>query len=179
MRKDDSNPLIRYLQRPGGPQAVAAAQVQLGLGVSQPTLSRLAHSASDAVVRIGQARASRYALARTLGRAGSRWPVYRIDAAGRPSEIGRLHALARGAWWWQAADPDAGSRLLHGEFADGLFPDWPWFLDDQRPQGFLGRAFARSHQIGPTSNSKVMKILAELQRAVGRIGRDPLQQAHQ
>ena len=33
--------------------------------------------------------------------------------------------------------------MLHGEFADGLFPDWPWFLDDQRPQGFLGRAFAR------------------------------------
>lgn len=143
MREGDSNPLIRYLQRPGGPQAVAAAQVQLGLGVSQPTLSRLAHSAGDAVVRIGQARASRYALARTLGRAGSRWPVYRIDAAGRPSEIGRLHALARGAWWWQAADPDAGSPLLHGEFAGGLFPDWPWFLDDQRPQGFLGRAFAR------------------------------------
>jgi hypothetical protein len=138
-----SNSLIRYLQRPGSAQAVAAAQVQHGLGISQPTLSRLVRSAGDAVVRIGKARTSRYALARTLGRAGSRWPVYRIDANGRPSEIGRLHALARGAWWWQPADPDQNLPLLHGEFADGLFPDWPWFLDDQRPQGFLGRAFAR------------------------------------
>jgi serine/threonine protein kinase HipA of HipAB toxin-antitoxin module len=28
-------------------------------------------------------------------------------------------------------------------FRDGLYPDWPWFLDDLRPQGFLGRLFAR------------------------------------
>ena len=33
--------------------------------------------------------------------------------------------------------------LLHGEFSDGLFPGLPWFLDDQHPQGFFGRAFAR------------------------------------
>jgi hypothetical protein len=26
-----------------------------------------------------------------------------------------------------------------------LFPDFPWFLDDLRPQGFLGRAFARQY----------------------------------
>lgn len=148
MPEVDANRLIRYLQRPGGAQAEAAAQVQQGLGISQPTLSRLAHAAGDAVVRIGKARASRYALARTLGRAGCRWPVYRIDANGRAAEIGRLHALARGAWWWQPADPDRDSPLLHGEFADGLFPGWPWFLDDQRPQGFLGRAFAR--RVGPS-----------------------------
>lgn len=87
-------------------------------------------------------------MARSLGRAGSRWPVYRIDADGRQSEIGRLHALARSAWWWLPADPDLRSPLLQGDFADGLFPDWPWFLDDQRPQGFLGRAFAR--RVGPS-----------------------------
>lgn len=148
MPEGDLNSLIRFLQRPGSAQAVAAAQVQRGLGISQPTLSRLAHAAGDAVVRIGKARASRYALTHTLGRAGSRWPVYRIDAKGRPAEIGRLHALARGGWWLQPADPDQASSLLHGEFADGLFPDWPWFLDDQRPQGFLGRAFAR--RVGPS-----------------------------
>lgn len=105
-------------------------------------------AAGDAVVRIGKARASRYALARSLGRAGSRWPVYRIDANGRPSELGRLHALARGAWWWQSAAPDPDSPFLFGDFADGLFPEWPWFLDDQRPQGFLGRSFAR--RVGPS-----------------------------
>jgi hypothetical protein len=29
-------------------------------------------------------------------------------------------------------------------FANGHYPDWPWFLDDLRPGGFLGRLFARS-----------------------------------
>jgi hypothetical protein len=32
---------------------------------------------------------------------------------------------------------------LQGEFADGLFPGLSWFLDDQRPQGFLGRQFGQ------------------------------------
>jgi len=28
-------------------------------------------------------------------------------------------------------------------FRNGLFPGVPWFLDNQRPQGFLGRALGR------------------------------------
>ena len=34
---------------------------------------------------------------------------------------------------------------LRGEFADGLFPGLPWFLDDMRPQGYVGRAFGLRH----------------------------------
>lgn len=45
---------------------------------------------------------------------------------------------------------DAGMLLvgksvpwLRDEFAEGGFPGIPWFLDDQRPQGFLGRCLAQ------------------------------------
>lgn len=44
--------------------------------------------------------------------------------------------------------------LLGVEFKDGVFPGLPWFLDDARPQGFLGRAFARKYgvSLGQSNN---------------------------
>lgn len=55
--------------------------------------------------------------------------------------LGELRALHGGNFHFDSSRPLPA--LLHGDFADGLFPGLPWFLDDQRPQGFLGRAFAR------------------------------------
>lgn len=118
------------------PAGVIAAE----LGISQPTVSRLIADAGSRIVRIGRGRATCYALARPIGRAGSLWPLFRIDALGKPQALGELHALARDEFHF-----DASATLpafLHGDFASGLYPGLPWFLDDQRPQGFLGRLFA-------------------------------------
>ena len=122
-----------------GPQS--AAVIAADLGVSQPTVSRLLAEAGARIVRIGRARATRYALARAIGRAGTHWPMYRINADARPETLGTLHALHGDGFWFEASG--ARPALLHGDFADGLFPGLPWFLDEQRPQGFLGRAFAQ------------------------------------
>ena len=118
-----------------------AASLGRELGLSQPSISRLLADAGDRIVRIGRARATRYALAHPIGRAGSHWPLYRIDAHARAECLGELHALHGGGYAFEASAPRPA--LLHGDFADGLFPGLPWFLDDQRPQGFLGRAFGR------------------------------------
>ncbi len=92
-------------------------------------------------MRIGRVRTTRYALTRELARAGSHWPLYRVDAEGTPHTLGEFHALHGNGFFFE---PN-GSRpvMTHGDFAIGLFPGLPWFLDDQRPQGFLGRRFAR------------------------------------
>lgn len=119
-----------------------AREVMAALRVSQPTLSRLARTAGPSVVRIGSARRSRYALRREVSTLGHAWPVYSVDRAGIIQPAATLHAIHPRQWWYAAA------RLpewLRGDFADGVFPDLPWFLDDLRPQGFLGRAFARRH----------------------------------
>ena len=130
--------LEALLRRDGPLTAIALAQA---LGVSQSTVSRLIAQAGERIVRIGRARASRYALTRDIARAGSRWPLYRIDASGTSDLLGELRALHGDGFHFEQERPLPA--FLHGEFADGLFPGLPWFLDDQRPQGFLGRTFVR------------------------------------
>ncbi len=119
---------------------LTAAQLSDALGISQQTVSRLINAAGEQVVRLGRARATRYAWRREIGREGGSWPLYRLDASGRAEQVGVLNALAGGACHLESS---AAPALLHDEFAGGLFPGLPWFLDDQRPQGFLGRTFGR------------------------------------
>ena len=117
------------------------AEIGLALGASQPTVSRALAELGDRIVRIGRGRASRYALVRDIGRAGHEWPLYRIDTAGRAEHLGQLSALHREGFHLATSLPLP--VFTHGEFALSMFPGLPWFLDDQRPQGFLGRAFAQ------------------------------------
>lgn len=126
--------------------SLTAAALGTALDVSQPTISRLLTNAGDRIVRIGKARASRYALSRDIALAGNRWPLYRIGPDGRSDTLGELRALHGGGFHFEPTHPRPA--FLHGDFANGLVSDLPWFLDDQRPQGFLGRAFA--HRVAPS-----------------------------
>ena len=113
------------------------------LRVSQPTLSRAITVLGERVARMGNARATQYALVRDIGRDGHRWPLHRIDAAGRAHTLGTLIALQAGRWVFEASSP---LRLpLEGTSERGVFAGLPWFLADCRPQGFMGRAFARQY----------------------------------
>ncbi len=102
------------------------------LGISQPTLSRAlaALQRQQRVVRIGTTRGARYGLARAVDAIGSRWPLFRVDQSGRLSELGPLHALQRDFFY-----ASSGPGRIRG-VAEGV----PYFLQDARPSGFLGRA---------------------------------------
>ncbi|MEC5386605.1 type II toxin-antitoxin system HipA family toxin YjjJ [Uliginosibacterium sp. H3] len=101
------------------------------LGISRPTLSRLIASVGDQVLRYGTARATTYAARRSLA-GNSAWPVYRIDEEGRATSIGTLHAVLGGYL-----------TELHEHRRFEFWESLPWWLQDMRPQGFLGRAFAQ------------------------------------
>ncbi len=133
---DRGRALIALLEAHG---ELPAADVERRLGISQPTLSRAVRAAGERVARIGAARATRYAATRAIGSHGHRWPLHRIDAGGRASTVGSLTALAHGRFLVEA--DLAAAAFPRG--AQTLYPDLPWFLDDARPQGFVGRAFAR------------------------------------
>jgi hypothetical protein len=103
-------------------------------GISQPTLSRLITPLIKAgrVLKIGSTRGARYALRRQIRGAGSAWPLFRIDVTGRSHQVGTLYALAAEQYYFSA---ERGSRFRPSELTHGL----PYFLQDQRPGGFLGR----------------------------------------
>ncbi|MBT3295972.1 MAG: type II toxin-antitoxin system HipA family toxin YjjJ [Verrucomicrobia bacterium] len=134
-----SGPLQSELRRRG---ILTRRELQLALGVSQPTLSRtLSELGSHRIVRIGRARSTRYGLRRDVLGLGSEWPLYQIRSDGSVEIVGQLHALEGGQWYLHQA---SGWKALRGdEFSDGIYPDLPWFLQDLRPRGFLGRMLAR------------------------------------
>lgn len=129
-----ATPVLQALRRQGG--VLSSAQLQAQLGVSQPTVSRALAPLlqSGQVQKVGAARSQRYVLPRTVAGVGREVPVMRVDAQGRASPFARLVPLEGGAIWVDEAD---GLSQKHG----GL----PWFLDDMRPQGFMGRTFAHAH----------------------------------
>lgn len=151
-----SSTIVQLLRRQGG--ALSSAELQAQLRVSQPTVSRALAPLiqSGEVQKVGAARTQRYVLPRTVRDVGRSVPVMRIDPQGRPSPFGRIVPLASGDVW---VDEEDG---LSQRFA-GL----PWFLDDMRPQGFMGRTFASTHpelQLGNDprfwSDDDVLRALA-------------------
>ncbi|WP_255548671.1 type II toxin-antitoxin system HipA family toxin YjjJ [Luteibacter sp. dw_328] len=141
---DRSGPLFDAL-RLRGPSS--ARDLGLALGVSQPTISRMLTEVGDRVAKIGRGRRTRYAALRDVRGLGTTWPLFRIDAHGRPHDFGSLTSLYGAGSLVSSPEP---VDWLRDDFVDGLFPGVPWFLDDQRPQGFLGRQFAQrwSRELG-------------------------------
>jgi hypothetical protein len=105
------------------------------LNISQPTLSRRALEAGYAVLRYGQARQSSYALRRTVAGQAT-FPLYQISESGQVQALGEIIPIEPQGYVvkWQM-----GVGLF--TTSDTYFTGLPWWLDDMRPQGFLGRAF--------------------------------------
>ncbi len=101
-----STGLLKALQLPGATVARALDHLQR----------------EGEVVRVGATRSTRYALPRLVPEAGSSWPVFRIDTAGRVSQFGRLDALQPRHFHFET------SRVALRGISEGL----PWFLDPLR-----------------------------------------------
>jgi hypothetical protein len=132
--------LIRTLRaRPHVP----AAELLAALGISRATLMRAVRAAGPEVLSIGRARRTSYAARRLLRGSAEPLPVFQVDERGGSVEIGRLNL----------AYPDGSAFELGTAFPwplddsmrDGWFDGVPYFLQDLRPDGFLGRQFARLH----------------------------------
>ncbi|WP_295535706.1 type II toxin-antitoxin system HipA family toxin YjjJ [uncultured Pseudacidovorax sp.] len=125
--------------------AQAAPSLAAALGVSVPTLHRqMARLPAGEVLSAGRARRTRHALTRRLRGGPAQLPVFAVDREGRLQAVGPLtltqpegsHLLLAAAGW---PVPD--------EARDGWWPGLPYPLHQMRPQGYMGRQFARlSHR---------------------------------
>jgi hypothetical protein len=126
--------ILQALRTRGG--VATSQELQALLGLSQPTVSRALAvlMASGDVRSVGAARSRRYLLPRAVDGVGRDVPIMRVDERGVVTPFGRMFPLPGGKFWVDETD---GVSQLH----DGL----PWFLNDMRPQGFMGRTFATAH----------------------------------
>lgn len=120
----------------------SAGELASAVGVSVPTVHRLLGQARQQVVSAGRARRTRYALRRPLRGQRRDLPIFEVDMQGRGAQIGALacvhphgsHVDWSGSGW---PVPDAS--------CDGWWDGLPYPLYDMRPQGYMGRQFARTH----------------------------------
>jgi hypothetical protein len=137
-------------------RVISGAELLRRLQKSRPTLSRatmmrMVRELGDQVVVRGAARRTSYAARRPLRGNTAPVPVYRIDRNGRGEQIATLDPIYPAGCALRYEQPFEWP--LTAEMRDGWFPGLPYPLDDMRPQGFLGRNFARNYagllQVGP------------------------------
>ncbi len=122
--------------------AVGAADLAVPLGVSIPTLHRMLQELGDGLlVSTGKARRTRYSLRRDLRGEFAPLPLYEVDRDGRAERIAALDLVR----------PQGSCLSLAGtgwpvpeESRDGGWDGLPYPLYDMRPQGYMGRQFARA-----------------------------------
>jgi hypothetical protein len=106
---------------------------------------RAVRAAGPAVLIIGRARRTSYAARRSLRGSANPLPVFQVDEQGGSEEVGQLNlAYTHGSVLeWSTASPWPLDPVMRDGWYDGL----PYFLQDLRPDGFLGRQFARVHAL--------------------------------
>ena len=112
---------------------VASEALRVRLQVSRATLTRAIGSMAGDIVRVGAARATRYAL-RDRFRPLPDIAVYRVSATGQIVALGTLYPVR----------PD-GFVMVQTDGVSTHYEGLPWWLNDMRPQGFLGWAYAHRH----------------------------------
>lgn len=134
-----SQDLLSYL-RVNGP--TPSSDLVTNFGISRATLSRRARKLGPKIITIGKGRATQ--LAARHEDASTATPLYRVLESGQVQPIGQLIPIHEGTnTQWVLSVEDGPIALIEGEFKNGLFPNLPWFLEDLRPAGFLGRAFGK------------------------------------
>ena len=116
-----------------GAGALTSKALQERLSMSQTTLSRAVQRNKKDLLIIGAARSTKYALRENLSGLGYEIPVYEIDQAGDVHPYANLHPLASRQYGWQ----------LSGKKTQ-LLDHLPYMIQNARPEGFMGRAFAHS-----------------------------------
>ena len=111
------------------------------LQVSRPTLMRAVRALGPQVLARGQARRTSYAARRTVRGTLASLPLFRIDEQGRAHEVAKLLPTYPNGCALEFMEPF--DWPLDGPMETGWFDGLPYPLEDMRPQGFLGRHFAR------------------------------------
>lgn len=122
---------------------MSAGELLTRAQISRPTLMRTVRALGRQVVARGRARRTAYAARRAVRGIDRSIPLFQVDAEGRGTQIANVDPI-----YPSGCALDFTAPLdwpLPDAMRDGWFEGLPYPLDDMRPQGFLGRHFARHH----------------------------------
>lgn len=120
---------------------LTSRQLQAATGLSQPAVSRQIGILGDRVVTLPNGKTPKYALTRNAFGSSNKIPLFFVDAHGKNTVVAYLRPLKIRGYFVELC-PGA-SPLLLGVNGSGLFDDLPYYLQELRPQGFVGRQIAR------------------------------------
>ncbi|MCF6319145.1 MAG: type II toxin-antitoxin system HipA family toxin YjjJ [Proteobacteria bacterium] len=138
-------------------------QIQLATGLSQPVVSRRLAKLSEQIVTDNKQRPPVYSLLRNAFGAGNKIHISMVDAHGNNNIVGYLRPIEPKGFYLEVNNKTP-TPLLACE--KGYFSDLPYFLDDLRLQGFLGRQTAK--QISLLSDDFPTKLQYWTSEQVGR-----------
>jgi hypothetical protein len=102
----------------------STTEIAKRLGISRPAAGYIVKELGAELLVTGRARFTRYDLLRRVDGL-DRFPVYEVGEDGTSRLLDVLRPV--------------GLRGFYAEHAGARFPDLPWWLNDLRPSGFLGR----------------------------------------
>lgn len=120
--------------------ARTSKEIQALTSRSQASVSKLIRQNSN-IIQLPGKRPHSYALTRPAFGADDTIPIATVDANGKTVPRAMLRPLRPQRYI--AVLLSGASALLAGESNTGLFDTLPYYLDDARPQGFLGRLIAQ------------------------------------
>jgi hypothetical protein len=130
--------LVYGILMSSGPRT--AADLVGRTGLSQPVLSRALNEIAQHTGRLATHRQGRsivYAITRAIRSLPVAIPIIQVSPTGSASQMGTLTSLEGGGYLYFVAGGQS-------ELFDGL----PWFLQDMRPQGYIGRSFRDAYAQG-------------------------------
>ena len=134
MINDQKSEILEGLARKlrvSGP--LSAREMQKFTGLSQPQLSRYLKLLGDQILKIGQGRNVHYVHVKEIPQVGFEIPIFVVTKKGKLERSGILYPIWPKGFYWKS-DNLKQSRI---------FDDLPYFLNDMRPSGFLGRLIPR------------------------------------
>ncbi|MBM9535779.1 type II toxin-antitoxin system HipA family toxin YjjJ [Desulfobulbus alkaliphilus] len=112
-----------------------------GTGMTRQTVNRKLRELGDSVVKFDKIRPPLYYAVTEAFESGSKIPLAAVDPHGNTHLWGVLRPLSHGGFYLQPTV--IAPKVLRGHKETGFFEGLPFFLDDLRPQGFIGRQIAR------------------------------------
>lgn len=110
-------------------------------GVTVQSVNRKLRALGESIVTLDKCRPPVYYAVTESFASGNAIPLAAVDPHGNTNLWGVLRPLSPGGFYLQTT-PIAPS-VLHGSKGNGFYEGLPYFLDDMRPQGFIGRQIAR------------------------------------